>query len=334
MQRRDPSTHRPTNRTTGKQASQPEPLGVIAALTAGFDFVTRHPELMLLPILLDVFLWLGPRLLAYPIFNAIKDLFNSPDMLAAMQQGQSQQLEAATKLLDQLGQTFNLFWWLSPTLLGVPALTVGAPDIKVPNGQPTIWPVSDGLAYAGLFVVLSVIGLGLSAAYWGMLASSVREQGLSVGNVAQLWWRLVKIAGLYTLVAFIIGLPTLLVAAVLSLFNPLIGQFIMIMGGTLIMWALFYMIFTIHGVALRDAVVLRAVQASFLLMRFQFPPAMGLILLIVAIYFGTGLLWNLPPLDSWVHVAGIVGHAFTVTGLLAATAMFYMDRTRAAESGQ
>ena len=36
--------------------------GVWSALAAGFDLTAKHPWLLLLPILVDIFIWLGPRL--------------------------------------------------------------------------------------------------------------------------------------------------------------------------------------------------------------------------------------------------------------------------------
>jgi hypothetical protein len=315
---------KPINKS--KPADQPR--GVIQSLTSGFDLVTRHPDLMLLPILLDAFLWLGPRLSAYPIIRGLLDFMNSPDMLAAMGADQVQQMQQMQKFFEQVGQAFNLFWWLTPTLLGVPSLMIGAPSDKVPTGQPVIWPVSSGLVYVALFLVLSVVGLGLSAAYWGMLASRVREQVLSLGRVIRLWWGLIKFAVFLIVVVLIIGVPTLTMVAVTALLSPVIGQFIVLMAGSLILWLLFYLVFTIHGLALLDAPLIQSALTSIRLMRFQFIPAMGLIVLVIAIYVGLGLLWNIPDSGSWVRVAGILGHAFTATGLLASTALFYLDRTK------
>jgi len=219
-------------------------------------------------------------------------------------------------------------------LLGVPSLMVGAPTQKIPNGQATIWPVPSGLACFALFFVLSLIGLALSAAYWEMLSSRVREQVMSLGRIAALWWGLFKIAVLFILVVLIIGFPTMLVTLIFVLFSPLAAQFVIMMGASVILWVLFYLAFTVHGVALRDAFVFQSVRMSIVLMQTQFLSAMGLIILSVGIYIGMGFVWNIPPSDSWMKAAGILGHAFTITGLLTATAFFYMDRTRPSASDQ
>jgi hypothetical protein len=309
-------------------------IGVIQSLSSGFDLVTRRPELMLLPVLLDTFFWLGPRLSAYPLFRATIDLLNSPGAASFIGLTTPEQVGAFRDFLDQAGQSLNLFWWLSPTLLGVPSLMIGVPSQRVPNGQSTIWPLSNELAYFALFFLLSLIGLGLSATYWEMLSSRVRDQALSLGHIAALWWGLIKIAILITIVGLMIGIPTAVVAALLGMLNPLIGLFAVVMGGTMVLWVLFYLAFTVHGVALRRATVFQAVRVSVLLMRFQFPSTVGLILVALAVYIGLGFVWNIPPNDSWLRAAGILGHAFVATGLLTATALYYMDRTQPAESQQ
>jgi hypothetical protein len=116
------------------------------------------------------------------------------------------------------------------------------------------------------------------------------------------------------------------VATLVALFSMPVAQFIMLMGLSALLWALFYLAFTVHGVALRDVPVLRSVQASVYLMRTQFPPTMGLLIVAIMVYIGLGFLWNIPPSDSWVKAAGILGHAFVATGLVTATALYYVDR--------
>lgn len=290
--------------------------------------MTRYPGLMLLPVMLDVFLWLGPHLSAYPLFRTYLDFLQSPDMQAMMASNSSQQMEQLQKLLDQAGHMFNLFWWLSPTLLGVPALMVGVPANKLPSGIPATWQVSNLLAYLALFVVLSIAGLALSAIYWAMLASRVRGERLGVRRIAALWWGLCKVTLLVIVAALVVGLPTFLAALVVALFSVVVAQIVLMLGASLLLWLGFYLAFILHGIALRDWRVFQSARASILLVRTQFPPTMGLVILAVAIYIGMGYVWNIPASDSWLRVAGILGNAFTATGVLAATALYYMNRTQ------
>jgi len=318
---------------TVKTQQPQQPIGVIQSLSSGFDLVTRHPELMLLPILLDVFLWLGPRLSAYPLFRASIEMLQSPDMAEAMGPASAQQMETLQKMLDQAGQAFNLFWWLSPALLGVPGLMVGAPASKLPNGLPVVWPVSSGWVYFALFLALSLIGLALSAAYWGMLASRVRQEPLRPGRIAALWWGLFKIAVLLTIIGLVIGFPAALAATLAAIFSPWVAQLVLLLGLSALIWVLFSLAFTIHGIALRGVSMLQAARTSVWLMRIHSLPTTGLIMIALAVYIGLGFVWNIPPSESWLRAAGILGHAFVATGLFTATALYYVDRTAPQDAG-
>jgi hypothetical protein len=39
-------------------------------------------------------------------------------------------------------------------------------------------------------------------------------------------------------------------------------------------------------------------------------------------------LWNIPAVDSWWSIVGIIGHAFVTTSLLAASFIYYRDADR------
>ena len=58
------------------------------------------------------------------------------------------------------------------------------------------------------------------------------------------------------------------------------------------------------------------------------PGVVGLFTLILIISWGLGFVWNIPEADTWLLLAGIAGHAFVTTGLIAATFVFYEDRHR------
>ena len=128
--------------------------------------------------------------------------------------------------------------------------------------------------------------------------------------------------------ALVVGLPTFLAALVVALFSVTVAQIVLMLGASLLLWMGFYLAFILHGIALRDWKVFQSARASILLMRTQFPRTMGLVILAVAIYIGMNFVWNIPASDSWLKAAGILGNAFTATGVLAATALYYMNRTQ------
>ncbi len=291
--------------------------------------MTRAPQIILVPFLFDLFLWLGPRLSAYPLVKGILAFMLSlpamPDQTAQTQMAQMQ------TLLDQIGQQFNLFTWLSPMVLGVPSLMSNILGNAQPWAQPgSIWEVNNVLVYLGMFGLFSLIGLGLTALYWSQVARAVLkhypgDRGWAA-HTLHIWGGLVKLTMVLITLGLVIGFPALIVATIAGLINLFLGQLIIMLGLATFMWAASYMVFALHGIALRQASFFQAVKVSLILMRTQFFSAAGLLMISLLIYIGLGIVWNLPEGDSWLRAGALLGNAFIATGVLCATMMFYAGR--------
>jgi len=156
--------------TTREQSTRP--LGVIGCLTAGFEVLSRNLGLMVLPVLLDLLLWLGPQLsvaLLVRQFDALMMMQPVPDPTTA------RQVEQAVQLLKLFGEQFNLLSLLSVLpLLNVPSLLAQrVPGILSPLGEsPVLW-VKNGFALVGWGMVLVPVGLVLGFIYLNSLARRV-----------------------------------------------------------------------------------------------------------------------------------------------------------------
>ena len=107
-----------------KLETLPPPPGVLGSLKAGFEAVSSHVILISLPFLLDVFLWLGPRMavneLLGPVYAAsfrqIQSTMGSTE--------QAQQMASLQGLFTEWLQNYNLVSLLpgcSPSRWGSPA---------------------------------------------------------------------------------------------------------------------------------------------------------------------------------------------------------------------
>lgn len=159
------------NATTQEKSARP--LGVIGSLAAGFEMIGRHLWLILWPLVLDLLLWLGPRLSVAPLFEQFCGFLlarPAPDPTTARQVAQ------AVELLGQLGERFNLLSLLSVVpLLNVPSLLAQRPPGAVsPLGEPAIQAITNPLALMGWLAVLCPVGLALGFLYLSGLARRVR----------------------------------------------------------------------------------------------------------------------------------------------------------------
>ena len=153
------------NATTRDESARP--LGVIGSLAAGFDVIGRHLWLIALPVLLDLLLWLGPRLSIAPLLEELGAFLVSrpaPDPATVRQVAQ------AAQLLEDFAERSNLF-----SLLNVPSLLAQrAPGVVSPLGESYVLLITGLLTLMAWGAVLVPVGLVLGFLYLNSLARRIR----------------------------------------------------------------------------------------------------------------------------------------------------------------
>jgi len=304
-----------------QENSAPLP-GVWQTIAAGFDLTSKHLWLAILPIILDCFLWLGPRLSGRPII----------ERLAAMMPADPAVGDLSAQLLALAPRT-NLFTSLSIPLVGLPALMVGATPEKTPLTPPIIELNNAGL-WIGLFLVLTLMGVLLTAVYFTLIAREVGRAGGSaplaapalLGRIGRLWLRFLALGLLLIVLAFVLYLPLLPIGLLLSLVSSALGLLVLFLGPVLLLWVIIYLFFAPHGMALYGRSLLQAASESVQLVRGQFIPALGLLLAVFVIRNLLAMVLLLADDGSWLTLASILGHAFVTTSLVTSTFIFYRDR--------
>ena len=301
-----------------------QPIGILTALSTGFDTVTRQLWLLLLPAGLDVFLWLGPRLKAASLWTLVA--FDIPAGLDPQTRLFAQSLQMSVR---RTFETTNWLSWLRPTYFGVPGLVTGV-SLSPPDSAPPEWQLTSFWTFFAALAVLAVIGIGLGGLYWSAVARQARDGridwGAVLGRMVSVWPRLVGLALFIASIVFAVWIPVVLMSVFFESAFGLIGALIVMLALSLLVWFLFYISFSLHGIVLYNQRVLEAVRASIRLGRTNFWSMLGLLLALIAIQSGMGLIWGLAPSDSWLWLVSIGGNAFVVAGLSMASMVFYMDR--------
>ena len=317
--------------STRTQEEATGPLGVIGCLAAGFEMLGRNLWLVVLPVLLDLLLWLGPRFSIVPLLHRFVALLMSqptPDSATAHQVAQ------AVQLLEQFGEQFNLLSLLSGLpLLNVPSLLTRQTSVTVsPLGEPHVLLVASVLALLAWVVVLVPIGLVLGTLYLSSLAHRVRAMRSSDEQGADQAIGAVKLVRVFLFVAGVLMVGTVLVPLWLLLAGaaaaiwPLLGFLVWALGVGVMGYLALHLLFVVHGVLLGGRGLLQAIWESVVLIHTQLPSIVGLLMLVLVIYEGLGFVWSLPSGDSWSLLVGILGNACIATGLTAATFVFYQER--------
>lgn len=299
--------------------------GVWATVAAGFELTTRHLWLLVIPLLLDVFLWLGPRLSFAPLVEQL--IAQWPADIAAVD---------PRPALETIATRTNLFTNLSVAYLGVPTLWAGAAPEKTPLVAP-VFSIDNWAAWAGFLLLLTLVGLLLSALYYTLIARTVvRPQdalGRPAGNAAQVaswigrtWLRYLALSLLFLAALFAIILPIAAIAAFVLLLSRFLGTLLLLSAPVLILWLLVFLSYTPAGLALNRQSFFRAFGESVRLLQWNLPS--GITLLLVVFAGAQVMNWLMLAADNgtWLTLASLPAHAYISTALTAALFLFYRDR--------
>ncbi len=319
--------------------TEQKPLGVIDVLTAGFEIVRKRPWTVFVPVLLDLFIWAMPRLSLAPIFRpAIDEMFSTTGLPADAVENAQQMHDAAVEFVSSL----NLLGMVSAALdsvARVPSLlSFENGDIHSPfTALAYTLQLQSGFVALFLFVPLFLLGLFAAALYIESIAQGVRplekEAPLAwLSRAAMLWLKLVAFAALLGFLLF----ASALVLVIAQAFTPLgvdAGSFITALIAVGWFWLTIYFFFVLAAMAVSNLSLFDAIRRSVIIFRLHFWASLALVILTLFLQRGLMLVWDgLAVPDSSVGILlAIVANAIIGTGLLAATMVFYQDRTNYTE---
>jgi hypothetical protein len=305
------------------------PIGFLSSLWKGIEHVNAHPGVLILPVVLDLFLWFGPHLSVFTLIQPVIDAQSSA--LASQPDGQ-----AFIDGLTEQGERFNLFSMLAAAPLFPPSLMAGVNPRNTPLGSPAVVSVTQlpaGLVLAGGFFLLSLL---LGSAYWVLVGRVIQGKPWTFRDSLGRWVRTAAVMilaavslAVLVLVAFI---PAAMVLYFLNLLSPtmslILGQFFLFLVGSLVFWAFFFLMFSIHGVILYRDDIPAAVSNSVSTSRWLYPVSIWIPILLVALYILTMRVWMLASEGSWTGAMGILGSAYTNSVIVAASMAYYVDKRR------
>jgi hypothetical protein len=303
-----------------EQVKLPPPPGLFASLMRGFDSVANHILVILPPVLLDLFLWLGPHLrlksFLQPFIDQLPSLAKAfPSNISDVATVQS----AWTSVTNQ----FNLFMVLRTFPVGATSLL----SLEMPGQTPLGIPVNlDAGSFSGIFswvVLLVLLGWLIGAFYYFWISGvALKPDGRSLLKSIK---QTLLLSIIWLAILFVLGLPAFLVVSIIYSFSATIGQIMFFIGALLLVWLIMPVFFSVHGIFALQLDAFRSILGGLRMVRFTLPNTGLFLLVFVIINSGMNFLWNTPSENSWWMLVGIAGHAFISTALLAASFIYYRD---------
>lgn len=303
-----------------EQKKLPPPPGLISSLVRGFDSVANNVLVIVPPVLLDLFLWLGPHMRLKSFFQPFIDQLPA---LAKAFPGNLPDLTTVQQTWMTTINQFNLFILLRTFPVGATSLLSFEMPMQTPFGSPPFTDAGGFFSLIGWAVILLILGWMIGSVYYFWIA------GVSVSPESRSLMKSVKQSIFLSLIwigtLLVLGIPAIMVVSMITLFSPILGQIMFFAGGLVVIWLLMPVFFSVHGIFALQLDAFRSILGSLRMVRFTLPNTGLFLLVFVIINSGLNMLWNTPSQGSWWMLVGITGHAFVSSALLAASFIYYRD---------
>lgn len=308
----------------------PAPPKLIKSLRAGFDAIANHVAVIIIPVLLDMLLWLGPHV---QIKKLLLDLVETITTSSSWNSAQTGALFGDNlEVVQQTAMRLNLMTSLRAYPVGVPSLMAGRLPIEVPGGLPIFWDAANFWVIIAVVLILYLFGLGIGSLYFALVAQAAVGSTVKWRQAFQDWPRamlqVLSLTSALLIVLVVISVPTSCIISLIAWGGISLGQLAIFMFLGAVLWLGFPLIFTPHGIFANHSNVLVALRNSIRVTRMTLPSTSLFFLAILVISEGLDILWRVPAENSWLMLVGVAGHAFITTGLLAATFVYYRDADR------
>lgn len=298
-------------------------------LLKGFNTIANHWYLILFPIFMDVFLWLGPKIRLKTLLTPTMNMM-AENMLKITPPEFLETVKASTSSWNLLLNQFNLLTLLRTVPVGIPSLIARQSPILTPLGENWIFELTSARWVFPAIGLLLLVGFLLGSVYFQLVSrvTILEPEKLTFRQVFTTYAQNLVMFCLMLFVLILISIPLLLLLSIFSMINLGIGQFFILVTLFLLLWLLMPLVFSPHGVFVLKQQALPSMLISVRLVRLFLPGTGLFVMTSLLISEGLNLLWTLPEPNSWLTLVGIGGHSFIITGLLAASFFYYREGLR------
>jgi len=300
----------------------PPPPGIINSIKAGFDAVASRVAAILLPVLLNLFLWLGPRLRMETLFESMK-----ADMLTfwSTMKIPAEDVQTMIENARQVSQSANLFGFIRTFPVGISSLFARSSEVlATPIGSPNSLQVTV-LNLPLWWLLLTLVGWLGGALYFRSVARTALAEKATLPGILRAIMQTFLVSITFNVVLMIVGFPVLLIIFVAVQINVVLANLVVLFLALGSVWVIVPLFFWAHGIFLNRQNVFTSMLTSIRLTRFTLPTSSLFVMTIFVLSYGLNFLWSIPSRDSWMTLLGIFGHSFVTTALLAASFIYYHD---------
>ncbi|HEV2067966.1 MAG TPA: hypothetical protein VGR08_14140 [Thermomicrobiales bacterium] len=320
--------------------------GVLETIAAGLSLVLARPYLVVVPLVIDLVLWLGLHISARSLFDPLRRVM--------LEQGGENGPLAAEQLavISERFRVNDMTAWFTPSIFGglpkdsllngilsvlAPPLTRGVERGNMYEswqaGLLAPWDPERWWTVIGTMVAAFAVATVLVVIYRVPIARSVRHSDGIRQHVAMecllAWTRLIAILLLTAGALAVLIAPALFGTAVLLLMGlniaGVVSVGLFVFGGL----ASMYTLFTLDAMFLERIGPLKSVSRSFDVVRANFGSTTRFALASLVLATGSLQVWSVITQNAPGVIIALIGNAVLGTGLTTASMMFFQDRAAA-----
>ncbi|MBT7191714.1 MAG: hypothetical protein HN916_16175, partial [Anaerolineae bacterium] len=300
------------------------PPGIISSIKAGFDITANQIGIIFFPILLDVFLWLGPQLRIEKLLRSLLVQFASLANEDFIPAAEFQRIQES--LNELLTLKINLYSLLRTFPIGVSSLMGLSIPGKTPLAESNILQIETAFSFFLWAGALTFVGWILGSFYFAWVAKvSLQKDENDLRWFGKVILQAIFLSILWMIILITFGVPLLLVFSIFTQINAGLAQVALIFSALFAMWIIVPIFFSAHGIFVKNENLFRSMVSSFNLSRFTLPTSSFFVICVAVLSQGFNILWLTPSTSSWMMGVSILGHAFITTSLLAASFIYYRD---------
>lgn len=302
--------------------AKPSTPTLIDTISEGYTALNRKIWVLIIPIALNLYLWLGTRLSLAPFLGLIRDKLS---VVASFLTADPLQQEQLVVYMQNADMRMPLAW-----LNFVPVL----PTAMLHNGTHTssnVFYVREMIEVFGSVVGINLLLLLVSSLFLMILTMGVVGESCRLGTfLKRLFRSSVCIVAMLLIVigtiAFFVLPLVVMIALVLTRVPPIVVQVSFLLGFVLWFWVYLYTGFAIEAIVLAGDGPVKALRNSIKVVQRNMFGTFGLIVLSAIIANGLGIIWRFVAFNSIGLVVAIAGSAYIGSGLAAARLSFYHER--------
>jgi hypothetical protein len=300
-------------------SSQP---GLIRPIRSGFNVAANHIILLLFPVLLDLWIWLGVHL---SMGTTMKNFWVEIEQLMI---GSVERIDQMMEFSRQLlVERLNLMVALRSFPVGIPSLMSSRWPIDAPFGSPVVVDVisiTNGILW---FVALAIIGLALGTYYYLVVSQAALNGSPRWRAALRDWpwafWQVITLTVVWICFAIAISIPFSCLVPVVSVGG--FSQFLGFIYLAVMVWFFFPLLLSAHGIFVNREKMIVSLLKSVNLTRMTLPVTSFFILIAFFIMQGFDIVWGWPQENSWLVLIGLAGHGFVANAILAASFIYYRE---------